>query len=1031
MELANLPSDGEEWLRRLGWVQGLARALAGAEADDLAQEAVLRAARGERLPERSPAWWRTLTRHLHFERRRAEGRRVARERVAAERGKGWDEDTPDRIVARAEAQHAVARALFELDEDARQLLILRYYEDLAPSEIARRMGMEASTVRSRLQRARARLRGRLAREHGEGGLPALFCAAGAGGAAWSAAAAVLAAASVLVLATGAWLLARSGDPPPAAAAVEAAAASNHSTTALPASDGGAEPLIGALARGPIAPPDGGIQGNVVLTGRVVRDEDGGPIAGAVVATHSAPCHLPRPEPDCYWHQPIETVTDADGRFRFEFDPLQERFWIDVVADGRLLKYAMFERPPDAPVDLAEIPLQRGAVVEGIVLDEEGAPAVWAYVHLTGFPTAISGRPESNDVMYVQCEADGRFRMPYAIPPGTYPLDVRQDGLLLLDPPVLAVFDADLPVRLEIRVKRLPAVRGFVRDSNGDPVVNLRLSGNSGRRSGRILSAQTGPDGEFALFAATLEDLDAPCRMLCDDLEWWFASEPEPVPWGTEDVELRVLAAPALTLVVRDAEGRPVPEFDFDLRRPHPIHGDRISRREQGPFADGSARIPMKPGRNGIRVVPTDARWILPAPVWVDAADGEQERELVLEAAASVSLRVVDPEQRPVLEARVEMFLAGQRIEFLRDPMPDLRGPGNWEPGRRGLGGLAEAEGRTDADGRARLFAQPLAGDRWLRIHAPGAFTVVTLPDPETWSEEPVVVVQPAARFHGTLQSAWCATGEAQWIVVTAGEPADGSFTDRSKLQYLVPIAADGSFDQDGIVPGTYDLHLQLPYAEVHSISRMGFGSFTPNPAGGKVATVELRAGAAEPGAWTAPDHDPGVLAVTATLDGEAAAGYALEWILKSERMTGRAGMARLDADGSARLEQILPGEYELRLHEVDGQGRSLGEWNSGTIVRVEPLREISVAIAFGSRFLRLRFLRADGATPYDALMPAQLRGTWPGRHELADGWIELRGAPPPPWEFRVSTKDGADSWTVIVEAEPEESPVERVLIRPR
>lgn len=76
-----------------------------------------------------------------------------------------DEDAPgaDQGIHRREANHLVQAALAELDEDHRQILILRDVEDLAYEEIADILDLPRGTVKSRIHRARAELAQKLAR----------------------------------------------------------------------------------------------------------------------------------------------------------------------------------------------------------------------------------------------------------------------------------------------------------------------------------------------------------------------------------------------------------------------------------------------------------------------------------------------------------------------------------------------------------------------------------------------------------------------------------------------------------------------------------------------------------------------------------------------------------------------------------------------------------------------------------------------------------------------------------------------------
>jgi len=72
------------------------------------------------------------------------------------------DESPESQVLRIELEEVVARAVMELPEGLREVLILAHYEQMAIVEIARVMEIESTTVKSRLQRARAQLRETLA-----------------------------------------------------------------------------------------------------------------------------------------------------------------------------------------------------------------------------------------------------------------------------------------------------------------------------------------------------------------------------------------------------------------------------------------------------------------------------------------------------------------------------------------------------------------------------------------------------------------------------------------------------------------------------------------------------------------------------------------------------------------------------------------------------------------------------------------------------------------------------------------------------
>jgi RNA polymerase sigma-70 factor (ECF subfamily) len=70
--------------------------------------------------------------------------------------------SPEDAAAGAELEAAVARAVMQLPDTQREVLILAHYEHLPLAEIARLTALDLGAVKSRLQRARASLKEALA-----------------------------------------------------------------------------------------------------------------------------------------------------------------------------------------------------------------------------------------------------------------------------------------------------------------------------------------------------------------------------------------------------------------------------------------------------------------------------------------------------------------------------------------------------------------------------------------------------------------------------------------------------------------------------------------------------------------------------------------------------------------------------------------------------------------------------------------------------------------------------------------------------
>lgn len=140
---------------------------ARAEAEDVAQETFLRAHRhlaDFRGDSRLSTWLYAIAARLSLDHLAARHRRPL---VSADEERDIAESAPDGAggpgdeAERGELRAALLRAIDELPEDRRIVVVLRDLEGLAYEEIAAALGIELGTVRSRLHRARAELRNKL------------------------------------------------------------------------------------------------------------------------------------------------------------------------------------------------------------------------------------------------------------------------------------------------------------------------------------------------------------------------------------------------------------------------------------------------------------------------------------------------------------------------------------------------------------------------------------------------------------------------------------------------------------------------------------------------------------------------------------------------------------------------------------------------------------------------------------------------------------------------------------------------------
>lgn len=338
--------DPDEILAHTDWLRALARRLVGgADADDLAQEAQIRALRS-RVPVRNVrGYLGQVLRNVASRRSSRETLRRDREAVVAfERQAASSDPSPE--DGRVELLEVCLRHLRSLPEAQRRAVTLRYLDGLSFEEIAAREGVRPATVRSNVSRGIEALRARLDEHAGsraawcmaigpwamgdlgvagasalESLVPSVNATKGAASAASASAAAgagvlavmlkpiTLALAGVIAGAAG-WIALDREDPVDARTA-ELATGNRGATLPELASDRGADPEgPGALVKGgdPArvaaveAPAPSASDALAPLTGRVVDELTGDPVPGAAVVLNVDDERVPCGR------------TDADGRF---------------------------------------------------------------------------------------------------------------------------------------------------------------------------------------------------------------------------------------------------------------------------------------------------------------------------------------------------------------------------------------------------------------------------------------------------------------------------------------------------------------------------------------------------------------------------------------------------------------------------------------------------------------------------------------------------------------------------------------------
>lgn len=135
-----------------------------AEAEDAAQDGFVKAYRAlGRFRAGAPfrPWLLRIVANEARNRRRTAGRRAALAERAATLSAPLPEPSPEEAALGAERRAALLAALGRLSEEDRLVIGMRWFLDLDEAEMAAALDRPRGTVKSRLSRAMARLRGQL------------------------------------------------------------------------------------------------------------------------------------------------------------------------------------------------------------------------------------------------------------------------------------------------------------------------------------------------------------------------------------------------------------------------------------------------------------------------------------------------------------------------------------------------------------------------------------------------------------------------------------------------------------------------------------------------------------------------------------------------------------------------------------------------------------------------------------------------------------------------------------------------------
>ena len=836
--------DVEQQLRsQAKSLRALARDLVGdRDADDLVQDTALQVLRSPpSRPGPLAGWFATVLRHLAFRHRRAARRRAVHEAQLPVPGE----------VAPAEAgleqQEMLARvtaAVLALPQPYRGVVLLRYFEDLSPKEIAGRVEAPVATVKSRLQRGLVMLRERLDEENeGKGEWRALLAGAfGLGKGAAVAAGVVLmgtgvklalgGAAAAVALAT--WFMIQ---PAPPAAPTQHVAQQQAPSPVV--ADSGtsaatAQPPIADRREVPTPPPT--TTPLATIRGRCV-DADGNPVAGIRIALTGKPWpgENPAENPDVLWQDLPRISTPTDGCFEFRFAPPRTySFELGVGDADHVGGYCRWQTlAADQVVEIGDVPILQPLPwqLHLHVVDTDDKPVAQEHVYLEW-----TAPPWFHSALEIACgggeltDDEGSCRWQHLLP-GSYKVSVEGR-------------DVVRGARLELtrvsgdRVHQVVAsavadddvLRGIVVDENGAPVPRVSVTGMAGPAN--AVGARTDEDGRFQILRKPSYGAE-PVQLwvYADGFEVQMPSER--FAWGRTDVRMVLRHDSALEVLAFDDRGTPLESYRAWVvpDQSANFHGnnDPYSVRANGRHPDGIAAIAgLHRGPYFVIVQAEDPTFAISRPVSITVGDPPARVLVHLQRAAHRLLRVQRPDGTPVVGSTVQLLDPVGNVACLPNRVVSLQCwvscTGNGTAARLAGDSVLMQETATAARGQAEL--RGVAGKLLTVVvrgpsHCPTQFDGVRL----DVAEPLVMTVVEGARL----------TGRAQPEVIhalreLAGLPATGPVLGQNRTRLpglvlsrgnspnnpetyptdnsLVDFADDGCFAVDHVPEGAWRVVLR-------------------------------------------------------------------------------------------------------------------------------------------------------------------------------------------------------------------------------
>lgn len=705
------------------WLRDLARRMLRdtSLADDAAQATWMSVLRSPPKGGLSRGFLATALRHAISKLRRGDSRRAARERAVAT---GETVELGD-VIEKMELRRVLLDAVLELDPIYRDVVLLRFHQDLTPTAIAERIGIPTATVKTRLRRAEEQLAQRL--DGRAGGdrrryLPALVATAEPtvrdalltlilGGIVMGAKHKIVGVLVAAMVVAGGWVLFERGDEAVAARDRSATVESPSRSIAPPVLSGDAdapgEPVERApaeTATGREAEVDRGLTlDDTRIVEGIVCDVEGRVIPHARLSFEFS---VTRAEAARAGERRLpEFVADAEGRFALTI-PRDAAGSVVGAAPGIATLFSGTVQPKSQAVAPVVV-LAPGVAIAGEVVDQDARRVGGVEIALR-FPESVKAKipfPLENARQTwdrVTADADGFFAFEGLVPSFE---DVRiyanASGYLTYVAPIPTADERGMRIVLERPAPQAAdRVRGQVVDSYGAPVAGADV----------ILGAAAGVSDEGGRF-----DLDAKHARTAKVIRAVAkGAQPGEVAWPLDpprDFVVIALGPPALSIrgIVRGAGGEAVPRAVVQPADGVPLgfvapHGILRNVEERAGGFDQGVDTAEDGGFELSGLSPRDYRLRVYLPLsgasWTTPPIAAGRTDVVIELPEDLTIpelrgRVVDRDGLPVSDVHVSITATRWECSYLDTKFASTSG--------------AIGTATSGADGRFALVAVPKQG----------------------------------------------------------------------------------------------------------------------------------------------------------------------------------------------------------------------------------------------------------------------------------------------------------------------------------